>query len=166
MPKIIKIGQNYLHCFTPYESDRIPRLVLGKNCKIHTNDSLKKDPRLNQFVNDYTMGALDNYAKHENMDIFITPLENDMFNDLKISVFKKGYEGVNFPINISETKEGVRDFFRELYTKIHNAFHSSEEIKTAPKTKPSKRADFKMYIENVADRYNNARLSILNKFGD
>ncbi len=166
MPKIVKLGQIYLHCLTSYEAKRLPNRVLGKNGNIHTNDLLMENPRLNQFVNDYTMGALDNYARHEDVDIFITPLENDMFNDLKVSIFKKGQRDVYFPMNVSETKDGARDFFKELYTKIHNATHPSEEKKQVSMVKPSKWEDFKTYVENVADRYNDARLSILNKFHD
>lgn len=166
MPKIVKIGNVNLHCLTSYEADRLYNVVLGRNGRIHTNGILRKTPRLNQFINNETMGALDNYAKHENMNIYITPIENDMFNDIKVAVFKKGHEDVYFPMNVSETKEGARDFFKELYTKIHNATHPAEETKFAPKTKPSKWEDFKMYLKNVADRYNDARLSILKKLGD
>ena len=164
MPKIVKLGQNYIHCLTSYEAKRFPNRLLGKNGNIHTNDLLLKNPRLNQFVNNETMGALDNYAEHENMDIFITPLENDIFNDLKVSVFKKGHRDIIFPMNIEESKEGVRKFFRELYTKIHNATHTAEETKPKPQTKNSKLEDLKMYAENVIERYNDARMSILNKF--
>lgn len=164
MPKIIKLGQNYVHCFTSYEAKRLPTMTLGRYGKVHTNELLTENPRLNQFVNNTTMSALDNYAKHEDMDIFITPLENDLFNDLKVSVFKKGKKDVYFPMNVSETKDGARDFFKELYTKIHNATHPSEETKQVSMVKPSKLEDFKMYVENIADRYNDARLSILNKF--
>lgn len=164
MPKIVKLGQNYIHCLTSYEVNRFPNVVLGKNARVHTNELLRKNPSLNQFINNETMGALDNYAEHENMDIFITPLENDMFNDLKVSVIKKGHNDVLFPMNIKETKEGVREFFRELYTKVHNATHTVEETKPEPQTKNSKLEDLKMYAENVIERYNDARMSILNKF--
>lgn len=165
MPKIIKLGQNYVHCFTSYEAKRLSTITLGRYGKVHTNELLTETPRLNQFVNNTTMSALDNYAQHENMDIYITPLENDVFNDLRVSVFKKGQKDAYFPMNVSETKDGARDFFKELYTKIHNATHPSEEsTKPAPKVKPSKWEDFKTYVENIADRYNDARLSILNKF--
>lgn len=86
MPKIVKIGNVSLHCMTSYEADRLSNIYLGKNGRITTTNVLKKDPRLNQFFNKETMSALDNYAQHENLRIFITPLENDMFNDVAVSV--------------------------------------------------------------------------------
>ena len=99
MPKIVKLGNVKLCCFTPHEVDRIPNVPLGKNCRVNTNNILKKDPRLNQFFNNETMGALDNYAEHEKLRIYIKPLENDMFNDVAVSVYK-GYDTkAYFPIN-------------------------------------------------------------------
>ncbi|MBO6180952.1 hypothetical protein J6O86_04625 [bacterium] len=166
MPKIVKLGNVKLCCFTPHEVDKIPNVPLGKNCRVNTNNILKKDPRLNQFFNNETMGALDNYAEHENLRIYIKPLENDMFNDVAISVYKDHDTKAYFPMNVAKTKEEVPQFFRDLYTKIHNATHKSVESKLAPKTKHSKWTDAKMYFENVVERYNEKRLSILDKFND
>lgn len=165
MPKVVKIGKCNVLCWTPSESARWPNVSLGKNCRIRTNNLLKKDPRLNQFINEKTMGALDNYAEHENMNIYIAPLENDMFNDLVVSVFKDNNKEAYFPINVAKTKEEVPLFFRELYSKIHKATHpsASVESKIAPKTKHTKWGDFKMYIENVIDRFNDARFELTQK---
>ena len=166
MPKIVKLGKINLHCLTSYEADRLPNVYLGKNGRISTTNVLKKDPRLNQFFNNETMGALDNYAEHENLNIYIRPLENDMFNDVAVSVYK-GYDTkAYFPINVAKTKEGVPQFFRDLYTKIHNATHKSAESKFAPEVKHSKWQDAKIYFENVIERYNEKRFSILDKFND
>ena len=68
-----------------------------------TNNILKKNPSLNQFFNDETMGALDNYAVHEDLNIYITPLENDMFNDVSVSVYNNRQRQVIFPMNIVKT---------------------------------------------------------------
>ena len=166
MPKIVKIKNVNVLCFTPHETDRFPNVYLGKNCRITTNNVLKKDPRLNQFFNNETMGALDNYAQHENLNIYIKPLENDMFNDVAVSVYKNREEMTRFPLNVAKTKEEVPQFFRELYNKIHKSVNPSAEYLKTPKVKHSKLEDVKMYFENVLERYNNARLSILNKFND
>ena len=115
MPKIVKIKNVNMPCFTPHEADRFPNVYLGKNCRIITNNVLKKDPRLNQFFNNETMGALDNYAHHENLNIYIKPLENDMFNDVAVSVYKNREEMTRFPMNVAKTKEEVPEFFRELF---------------------------------------------------
>ena len=161
MPRIVKIKNVNMLCFTPQETDRFPNVYLGKNCRITTNNVLKKDPRLNQFFNNETMGALDNYAQHENLNIYIKPLENDMFNDVAVSVYKNREEMTRFPMNVAKTKEEVPEFFRELYNKIHKAVNPSIESLNAPKVKHSKFKDAKMYFENIIERYNNARLSIL-----
>ncbi len=164
MPKIVKLGNVKLPCLTSYEADRLPNIYLGKNGRVTTTNVLKKDPRLNQFFNNETMSALDNYAEHENLRIFIKPLENDMFNDVAISVFKNHDPKAYFPMNVAKTKEEVPQFFRDLYTKIQNAAHKSAESKLAPKKTHSKWQDAKMYFENVVERYNEKRFSILDKF--
>lgn len=166
MPRIVKIKNVNMPCFTPHEADRFPNVYLGKNCRIITNNVLKKDPRLNQFFNNETMGALDNYAHHENLNIYIKPLENDMFNDVAVSVYKNREEMTRFPLNIAKTKEEVPEFFRELYNKIHKAVYPSAKSFNTPKVKHTKLGDAKMYFENIIERYNDARLSILNKFED
>ena len=122
---------------------------------------LKKDSRLNQFFNNRTMSALDNYAEHENLTIYITPLENDMFNDVAVSVFQGMETKAKFPMNIAKTKEEIPKFFRDLYNKIHNATHLPTKPQKTPNIKHSKWQNFKMYAENVADRYNNFRFSFL-----
>jgi hypothetical protein len=98
--------------------ERFPNEPLGRN--IMTNAALLKSEKLSKFVNNATMSALDNYAKHENLSIYITPLENDLFEDVSVSVFKK--DGItscnNFALKIEEGREGVVKFFRELYTRV------------------------------------------------
>ena len=124
MPKIMKINGVNGPAWTQKEADRWPNINLGRNGRIITNNLLKKDVRLHSYVNNNTMGALDNYAEHEKLQIYITPYENDLFHDLKVSVFKDGVKadmGKAFPIKIQEGREGVFKFFRELYTKVANA---------------------------------------------
>ncbi len=164
MPKIVKLGNVNLHCFTQRVIDRFPNVHLGKNSRVITNNILKKDPRLNQFFNNETMGALDNYAAHEKMNIYITPLENDMFNDVAVSVYKNSKEMIRFPYDIAKSKEEVPQFLRDLYNKIHKAVHPSEEPIKTQNVSHSIWKDAKMYFENVAERYNKTRFSILDKF--
>ncbi len=107
-----------MHGLSKYKIERIPNVCLGY-C-ISTNQILKKDVKLSSYINKNTMSALDNYAKHENLSIYITPLENDLFEDVSVSVFKK--DGItscnNFALKIEEGREGVVKFFRELYTRV------------------------------------------------
>ena len=154
MPRIAKLGNISL---TSYEADRIPNISLGRNCRIKTNNVLKKDPKLSQFFNNETMGALDNYAEHKNLKIYITPLENDMFNDVEISVFKNhNNKAAKFPINVAKNKEEIPTFFRELYNKIQKITNQNSNGITDKVIikKPTFFSDLKMYIENVIDRYN------------
>lgn len=166
MPRILKINNVNLPCFTPQEADRIPNIMLGKNCRIHTNMLLKCEPKYSKLINDNTMGALDNYAEHEKMDIYITPLENDMFNDLKVSVFKKGHKDSVFPINIPQNPKEIPEFFKELYTKIHESMHTSKETPIAPKVKKSQWKKFTTYIDNAVDRIQQARFARLRKIAE
>jgi len=162
MPKIVKLGNVKL--FTPHGVDRIPNVPLGKNCRVNTNNILKKDPRLNQFFNNETMGALDNYAEHENLRIYIEPLGNDMFNDVAVSVYKDNDTKAYFPMNIAKTKEEVPQFFRDLYTNIHNAIRESTENKPASLTKPAKFKEVQIYVQNVADRFRDAKIDAIRNF--
>ena len=124
MPRVIKLNGMNVLTWTPHEADRRPNINLGRNGRIITNNLLKKNVRLHSYVNNDTMGALDNYAEHEKLQIYITPYEDDLFHDLKVSVLKSGSNTTmekEFPIKIHEGREGVTKFFRELYTKVANA---------------------------------------------
>ena len=163
MPRIVKIRNLNMHCFTP-EVERIPNVILGRNSRIHTNMLLTGDPKYNKLINENTMGALDNYAQHENMDIYITPLENDMFNDLRVSIFKKGYEDKKFPMDVAKTREETPEFFKELYTKVHKSIHPNEGTRPVQGIKKSLWNDFKTYAENVADRIHEYKMAKIRKF--
>ncbi len=164
MAKTVKIGPNLsVHCFTPSEIDRIQNINLGRN--IFTNNILRKDEKLSRYFNERSMSVLDNYADYEGIKIFITPLENDMFNDVAISVMKENKQK-QFPMNFAENEKDIPVFFRELYNRVHDAIHKSEDLKSAQKTKKSKLDDMKMYFTNVADRFHNAKMRILKDFVD
>lgn len=122
MPKTLKIGNTFVSCFTREESARIPNNHLGKNCRIHVPQTLLDNKKISKYVNNDTMGALDNYAEHENLSIYMSPLENDLFDDLKVSVFKvKSDNSKQFTMKIQETKDGFFNFMKELYTKVGDA---------------------------------------------
>lgn len=165
MPRIVKLNNVRLHCFTPHEADRIPNVGIGKHCRIHTNQVLLREPKYNKLINDDTMGALDNYAQQEKMDIYITPLENDLFNDFKVSIFKRGYEDRIFPMNAPKSQKEAPEFLRELYTKIHTSMHPATESKPA-KVEKSLLKDFKTYIENVGDRIHEYKMDKIQNFID
>ena len=50
MPHIVKIGRNNVCCRKKHELDRIQNVALGKNARINTNNVLKNDKKLSEFV--------------------------------------------------------------------------------------------------------------------
>lgn len=115
------------------------------------------------------MGALDNYSQHENISVYITPLENDMFNDISVSVFKEGKKDMHFPMNVAKTQEEIPVFFRDQYNKVHKLTQIQSAPNISNKTKPEKikrptlLRDLLMYAENVIDRFNDARFELTKK---
>ena len=161
MTKIVKIGQNLVECWSQAEVDKLPNVGLGRHCRINTNNILMKNNRLNKYVNNSTMGTLDNYANHENMNIYITPLENDMFHDVRVSVFKEHNTIAEFPLKINDSKNGLHDFLKELYQKVAPQ-KPVEKMKKADK--PQKVDDVKLFLGEVVDNIKNFRLNQIRKF--
>ena len=118
--------------FTPEEWDRISNVHLGVNGCIITNRSLLNNKRLHSYVDDATMGALDNYAKYNNLEIYIKPLENDLFHDLAVSGYQKGSvnSSFKFPIKLNEGRHSFSDFITELHQKITNAVSNPKKSET------------------------------------
>lgn len=161
MPHVQKIGKVNLMCWTPKEADRLPNISLGRHCRVNTNNILMKDNRLNKYVNDSTMGALDNYANHEGMNIYITPLENDLFHDVAVSVYKDHDTIAKFPLKINDGREGYRDFFKELYSKIAPKKVAENIDKSA---KLTEKKDIKIFLEDKIDNIKNFRINLIRKF--
>lgn len=158
MPKILKFNNSYLKSFTKAEADRVPNYEIGKHYNIVTNRLLLKDERLSQYVNNGTMGALDNFAQQEKLRIYITPLENDLFDDLSISVMPKGHnrnKGFCFAMKIPECRHSLGDFLTDLHKRIIEGV--SEKIGYTPsKQRYAKKLSaferFQMWLDNVSDR--------------
>jgi hypothetical protein len=158
MPHIHKVRNVNIMCRTP---DRLPNIPIGKHSKINTNNILIKDKRLNKYVNDSTMGALDNYANHENMNIYITPLENDLFHDVAVSVYKEHDTIARFPVKINDGQHALGDFLKELYENIA----PQKAVKKLDKSeKPSKSDDIKMFFSEKIDNIKNFRINQIRKF--
>lgn len=132
--KVVKIGKCMVDCLTEAEAKRIPNVHLGQNCRIKVPEILQENKKLSRYINNETMGALDNYAKHENLNVFITPLENDLFDDISVGVYS-GYGSENnissrFAMKIQEGKDGFHDFMKDLYTRVANLVNESKSIGT------------------------------------
>jgi len=163
----MKLGKNFAECHSAYEADRWLNVYLGRNGRIHTNNILKKDVRLHSYVNDETMGALDNYAKHEHLNIYIKPLENDMFDDLSISVFNNNNETITeFPMKIKDGRDGVREFFKELYTKIDKGVNPERKPHFIISWGKTPKEERKMYFQNLKDRFHEYKMNKIRNFID
>ena len=167
MPKVINVGNKLnMASWSKYELDRFPNVKLGRNCRINTNNVLVKDKKLSGYVNDRTMGALDNYANHENIDVYITPLENDLFDDLAIAVYdrSKSSRVMNFPLKLPEGEKNLPEFLRDLYTRIDKGLHPQKEEIKEKIVKPSKMQDITDYVQTVVQRFNDKRMDMVRNF--
>lgn len=162
MLSIKKIGQLLDNYFNSYQPNKILNIRLGKNGRIHTNYDIRMNDRLSKYINDGTMGAFDNYAKHEGINVYIKQLDNDLFDDLQISIIKKSTKK-EFPINIKEKK--VPDFLKELYEKTQEALHKKKnfDIKDTDK-KAAQKNILKAFIDKIDYYVNNRRFELMKKY--
>ncbi len=104
-------------------------ISLSKYGRIHTNKDVLSNDKLSKYINDEMMGALDNYANHEDMDIFISTIKPNDKNDIDIKMIYKNKNGTRmdnkFGIKSPENDKDITRFFRELYKKIHKISHAS-----------------------------------------
>lgn len=122
-----------------------------------------KDNRLNKYINDKTMGALDNYAHREGMKIYITPLENDLFHDVAVSVYKDNNHNTitKFPVKINDSPHALGDFLKELYNNIA----PQKAVKKLDKSeKPTKIDNMKLFFSEAVDNIKNFRINQIRKF--
>ncbi len=133
--KYIPIGPVRIASFSKEEAQRIPNLILGRCTRINVPQTLLANEKISKYVNENTMGALNNYAKHEKLNIYISPLENDLFDDMKVSVFSDYHlsqtKRINsqFPIKIPEGNGSFRDFIRTLYKNVADIVNNSKNSK-------------------------------------
>lgn len=132
--KYINVGKFKVACFSPTETKRFPNKLLGHRFgRIFTTETLQEDKKLSQYINENTMGALDNYANHEKLHIYITPLENDLFDNVSVGIYgamdmesKNHGLRANFAMKTEEGKDGFHKFFKELYTNVVNAVNGAK----------------------------------------
>ena len=161
MPHIHKVRNVNVMCWNQWDIDRFPNKYLGKHCKIMTNNVLLNDKKLGKYINESTMGALDNYANHEDLIISITPLENDIFHDVAVYAYKGHDTVAKFPVKIDENKNTLHDFLKEVYEKIAPTKTPKKLDKSA---KPTKTDDAKLFFGEVIDNIKNFRINQIRKF--
>lgn len=158
MARILKIGNNApLVYFTPNESAQIPNIRMGKHSNISTNLELLHNKNMFRHVNDRTMGALDNYAEHKGLSVYITPSHKTEAKDtLDISVYPKKesskIKNFSFSTKLNNGRHSVVDFLTDLHKTITDGVKQAENKNVNNIAKPSKLKDFKMWCKNVIDR--------------
>lgn len=124
MSKCLKIGKCMIHCWTKKEFDRLP-LAISTN--INCSKQLQK--KYYGIFNPDNMSVLNNYAQKENVDIYFTELEHDLFNNSAITVFKHRTYGDTSPyraaLNLNiDTRENFVKSIRDIYKATENAVKS------------------------------------------
>lgn len=95
---------------------------LGKSYNIQCRRGMLKNNRFAEIINEDNLSALSNYAKHKNANLFIDDLENDMFHDVKVYVYKNGTSDKKaFPFKFDNAKEDFTNCMRNLYKKVEKA---------------------------------------------
>ena len=82
--------------------------------------------RLSKIFNKNTLSALDNYATKKNMTVYFQTLENDLFDNTSMTVFKRGEDDIKtYAMNLSEgSKDSFCDSLKLIYKNIENAYNS------------------------------------------
>lgn len=149
---------------------RIPRcdvstldnVLLGKYATVTVSRKIINNPRLNKYINESTMSALDNYANHEGMSISIAPLENDLFDDVVVHVHRRiNPADSRFALKINESGGALGDFLKELYT---NVAQKQEPEYIVKGEKPTFYKDLKLFIKDKSESVKNYRLNYIRKF--
>ena len=92
---------------------------------IQVQNSLLNRKAFPKILERNNLSALGNYARHEKINIFISDLGNDMFDDVAIYVNKyKANKYQQFPMKFNETGKGFVETMKSLYTNIENAVKS------------------------------------------
>ena len=114
---ILKFGNLNIRCFSQSQIDRLP-YAMNNLLRINVPNTLVYNEKYGKYINERTMGTLNNWAEHEKINIYFTPLENDLFDDLKVMMFKNNYNtGFTMSLPKEEKRSNVADFLKELYTK-------------------------------------------------
>ena len=140
----------------------LDNVLLGKYATVSVSRKIINNPRLNKYINESTMSALDNYANHEGMSISIAPLENDLFDDVAVYVHRRiNPADSRFALKINESNGSLGDFLKELYTNVAPK-HEPEYILKSDK--PTFFKDLKLFIIDKLERVENYRLNRIRKF--
>ena len=100
----------------------LPNLQLGNSVRC----SQANITHLSKIFNKNTLSALDNYATKKNMTVYFTTIENDIFDNTAMTVFKRGECNQRvYAMNLSDnSKDSFSDSLKLIYKNIENAYNS------------------------------------------
>ncbi len=130
MIKCIQIGTIDAISHNKIEYEKFPLAITP-----HINCPKKFQRKYYGIFNKYNMGALNNYAKQENLYIFFAPVENDLTHNSSMTVFYISHNNnnkvYNTPLNLNiDTRDNFVKSIREIYKKVEEAVKNFSIKKT------------------------------------
>ena len=121
MIKFLPINTIKGYHFTEEQFNKLPLLTLSSNIKCSQNIKSK----YYAIFNHNNISTLNNYAQKENLQIYFRELENDIFHNSVMTVFKKDSSPSNHyqaPMKLNiDSKENFVKSLREIYNNAQEA---------------------------------------------
>ncbi|MBR1424029.1 hypothetical protein IJ579_00525 [bacterium] len=128
---------------------------LGSNIRVA--DNFYNHENLTRTLTPRNLSALNNYVRRSGAQLYLEPLENDLFDNVVIRVIKDAEEKP-FAMNLKPGKIEFNSFMKELYKNVENALKGLNKHKESPKK--TKRFS----IDRLIEIYNDKRLEFVNRF--
>ena len=103
--------------------DNVPNMYLGTYVRCSTNNMKK----FNKIFNQNNMSALDNYASKNNLAIYFTDMENDLFDNTKMCVgkFRCLESDKSYTMNLNQdNKQKFSDSIKLIYKNVEDVMLS------------------------------------------
>ena len=115
--KNLSVSQWYERLYTP----------IGK--RVSVQNSLLKRKAYPKILNKDNLSVLDNYVAHKDASLYISDLGNDMFHDVKVSIYSRNdvSKSAKFTMKLKETGKDFVDTMKTLYVNVENAIKSLTE---------------------------------------
>lgn len=107
--------------------DKILFSSLGN--KIMCSGELLKEKRYAHIMNKYAMGALSNYAKAKDVDVYLSSTGRNLFDDVRITVFGKGSVSnkSESAIRLDEDPRNFAEAMRTIYKSVENGIKTLKQ---------------------------------------
>lgn len=105
----------------------VQNLYLPLCSKVHVQESLLAKNQFPKILNRHNLSALNNYAQHEEVSIFIKDLDNDLFHNVGVYLHKSTEtttKQAQFPMVLNEAGKNFAETMKTLYLNVENAVKS------------------------------------------